>query len=413
MICKQCSLKKQSAFFTLKQLLVQEGLHVSHPVFHSTSYENADDILTTGFKARAGGPGNDAYKDNSVCFSRNLCFAEEDRFGRGEVIFVLDLNKLKNRFKSYTIDYHSRDIDSTKKLTPDEKQQQIFKKRKNPRTFEYEERISRSPKNIRDLNEPETVIPPKYIEAVIIKKGGGGARLWHKFGERKLFLSRTDKDKYNKIQNQTDTQDIYADLTHACMQNDFKEVEFALSGLLPNAGSKFTKEDRDYFLNLAVDYRSHEAVEVLLKHDFLNGTNGYPLRRASEKGLYSTVELLVEYGASTTAIDSIALKMACENNHPKNIMFLIKHGADINVENELPLYYAIVRKNAPLLKFLLENGADPIRLLEDTEEKINDGYTTDIYRVISEWAELKSLLIKHGVPPGMLLPPGLRYNGAG
>lgn len=194
-ICKSCSVGKTSAYASLKRLFAQHDIQITHPVFHSTSYSNADKILSGGFKARAGGPLNDAYHDNSICFTRNLCFSEEETFGfgDGEVIFVLDLNELKNRFKAYPYDYHSRDIDSTKKLTPDEKRQQLEKQRKHPKTYEYEERISRPPSS-----KKETVIPPKYIKAILIK-GSNGRFFWWEWHEKFPFFLRSVGDRYNYI----------------------------------------------------------------------------------------------------------------------------------------------------------------------------------------------------------------------
>lgn len=405
MLCKDCTgIAKQAGYFSLKQLMTQEGVHVEHPVFHSTSYENAAAILTEGFRARAGGKGNDAYEDNSICFTRNLCFSEKERygFGSGQVILVLDLNKLKTRFKTYQVDWHSKNINplTNKKLT-DEDREKLKAHQKRHSDSEYEERVSISPRQTRDTSEPETVIPPKYIEAVIIKKGGGGARLWQKFGEHKLFLTRTDKDKYSLVQKQVDTQDIHADLTQACMQNDFTEVEFALSGLntghLPNAGYKFTEEDRDYFVNLAVSYNSYEALEVLLKHAFLNANNSYPLRKASEMGFYSMVELLIDRGADATSNYSQALRMACENRRYDIIMLLIEHGADIHIHHELPLYFAVKNGNASLIKFLLEKGASPQRLVADIIKEDDS-----LKQVILSSKGILSLFTKYGLTPDLM-----------
>lgn len=184
---------------TLKKALAEAGLHIGHPIFHSTSYSNADKILHGGFKARAGGPGNDAYHDNSICFTRNLCFSEKDNFGAGEVIFVLDLNKLKSRFHTYSYDWYSRDVDSTKKRTPEEKQRQILKQRRVPGAYEYEERASRSPKNVKDIQEPETTIPPRFIAAVIVKQRVEGLKLWQKYKKNIVFITRTPKNTYKFV----------------------------------------------------------------------------------------------------------------------------------------------------------------------------------------------------------------------
>lgn len=187
MICKQCIQTKQAGFFSLKKLL---PAGIGHPIYHSTSFTNAGKILAGGFKSRAGGSYNDAYQDNSVCFSRNLCFSEQGDFGSGQVIFVLDLNKLKHNFKTYQFDW----AEFNRKNNPDYMGDEYL--RKNPEYYEYEERVSRSPMQTRDVEEPETNIPPKYIEAVLVKNSFAAEDLWAAHGGKRPFYIRYANDQY-------------------------------------------------------------------------------------------------------------------------------------------------------------------------------------------------------------------------
>lgn len=98
---------KKASWGTLKHVLSTAGVSIASPLFHSTSIMNAEKILAQGFKARAGGPHNDAYHDNSVCFTRNLDFSKRGDFGSGQVIFILDRTMLANRFHLYGYDWYA------------------------------------------------------------------------------------------------------------------------------------------------------------------------------------------------------------------------------------------------------------------------------------------------------------------
>lgn len=156
---------KTSHWAKLKTLLQEKGVRINTPLFHASPQYSAYKIIAEGFKARAGGPGNDAYHDNAVCFTRNLSFSKTGTFG--DVVFVVDERDLKNRFKTYTYDWVAL------KDTAEE--------RKHPAYFEYETRVSRTPGSF-DVNTPEgkdepaedefclieTVISPRYIKAALI-----------------------------------------------------------------------------------------------------------------------------------------------------------------------------------------------------------------------------------------------------
>lgn len=281
-------LEKQAAFFTLKQILARAGVHVEHPVFHSTRFYDAASILHEGFKARAGGSYNDAYRDNSVCFTRNLCFSEKDYFGNGEVIFVLDLMKLKQHFKTYPYNW----LSNVNKID-----------NKHPDKNENEERVSRSPMPVRDETEPETVIPPKYIIAVILKDERSSKRLaiYNEFKDKKVFVLRKGKDQYSLIQSEADIRSL-ADALNA---QDYDLLKQLLdSGDDPNDFSK------GYALRIAVSYHDTDIVKLLLDHGADPNANEHRtewddktiLEDAVERAVYNdskieTVKLLLKHGA--------------------------------------------------------------------------------------------------------------------
>ena len=55
------AVKKVANSFLVLRALKGAGVGVREPFYHTTSYSNALKILATGFKAKAGGKGNDAY----------------------------------------------------------------------------------------------------------------------------------------------------------------------------------------------------------------------------------------------------------------------------------------------------------------------------------------------------------------
>lgn len=169
MICKTCSISKQAHWAQLKKVLADAGVNISSPLFHTTSVINAHKIVEQGFRARAGGAYNDAYWDNSVCFTRNLELSREGAFG--DVTFILDASQLKSKFHTYSYDWHDINTKPSTKEKPDYR-------RKDPDEFEFEERVSVTPgqhkpkKDMKaqgDICLTETVISPKYIKAVIVK----------------------------------------------------------------------------------------------------------------------------------------------------------------------------------------------------------------------------------------------------
>lgn len=177
---KKSSQIKQAALFNLKGALANKGIELRSPIFHATDISTARKILQTkGFHARAGGPGNDAYLDNAVCFTRDWDYALKGIFGGSQVIFILDKTELRAAgFKVYPFDYN------TVRHFRDERRFNDYRSKAKSYNFEAEERVSKTPPYIKDLlasssvdfehlkqrllNQPETVIPKRYIKAVVV-----------------------------------------------------------------------------------------------------------------------------------------------------------------------------------------------------------------------------------------------------
>lgn len=160
---------------SLKKIFTQAGLHVTQPLFHGTKLSNALKVTKEGFKARAGGPGNDSYYDNAVSFTRDLQYAKSfGETGSSDVIFVVDENQLKNKFKTYAYDYN--EVNKT------DRYDQAQYKRKNPKEYESETRVSLSPGKFKptdklqeeappeDMMVAETNISPRYIKAILVRQ---------------------------------------------------------------------------------------------------------------------------------------------------------------------------------------------------------------------------------------------------
>ena len=167
-------LLKQGSYAKLKSVLSDAGVSITQPLFHSTHAATANKIMQTGFHARAGNGGDNAYWDNAVCFSRDMNYVLRGIFGGAEAIFVVDKSELRSRYKVYPLDYFSlRDMNT--------RHYQLYRQlAKDPAKFEAEERVSLTPSVVERmkadpdlskddlLEERETVIPPKYIKAVIL-----------------------------------------------------------------------------------------------------------------------------------------------------------------------------------------------------------------------------------------------------
>lgn len=208
---KKASIQKESTASNLLKALKRDGISVREPFYHSTNHNKGLSILKSGFKAKAGGPGNDAYYDNAVCFTRNFAYTQKGVFGRAEIIFILDKAELKQRYKIYPYNWFytvkmSKDLpDDEQELfyawirgTQKEKLLSLYKelmgfdsddefisntvkrnfeyllkkfrnlgnKEKNSDFWEFEERVSTS--NPLTGGIKETIISPKYIKAVLI-----------------------------------------------------------------------------------------------------------------------------------------------------------------------------------------------------------------------------------------------------
>lgn len=158
---------KNSHWFNIKKTLAENGININSPLFHSTEYASAAKITQEGFKARAGGVGNDAYYDNSVCFSRSFEYLSGSTMfgGSDKIIFILDANRLK-QFKQYAIDWYENKGGNLG---------ESYSRGKNPDRYEYETRVSLTPYKpkpkevVEDFCLRETVISPRYIEAIIYR----------------------------------------------------------------------------------------------------------------------------------------------------------------------------------------------------------------------------------------------------
>lgn len=204
---------KTANTYSLQRALKKEGISIPFPLYHSTSAKFVESILTSGLKARAGGPKNDAYWGNAICLSRNLDFLLTDpNFGAAGVILVLDRNEIKNKFKTHAYDYfHDRDS------LPGLQKGRFYTKH---RLFEFEERVTdkkKSPsqtEDIKDLGETgdyclpkEVVIAPKYIKAVVITQSVylSNYEYWdeldshiHVFIRKGKNFKPLDKEDYNR-----------------------------------------------------------------------------------------------------------------------------------------------------------------------------------------------------------------------
>ena len=341
MICKKCSIDKQAAYFSLKHLL---PAGIEHPVFHSTSFTNAEKILSEGFKARAGGTHNDAYHDNSVCFSRDLCFSEKDQFGGGQVIFVLDLNKLKHKFKTYSTDWYSRNIDPRVKQDP----RPIEEYTKKHDRHEYEERASVSPKYVRDAEEPETTVPAKYIEAVIVKQSDKSFEWWKQLGYPKNWIVRTSTNRYKKATS----SESFFDLDKMLVDN-VTHREVGVGGV-----------DR--------------VVQLLKAGADPNAYQGSAIIGAVNRGGIDIVRLLFEYGARYAKFFDSLLIRPSRRGDTAVVKILLEHGANAKSEyggtSILEASFAAI-KHPPneqdyreIVSLLLQYGADPRMIDSDYKD---------------------------------------------
>lgn len=317
MICKTCEIEKQAAYFTLKQLL---PAGIEHPIYHTTTFSRAAKILQEGFKARASNMDTDSSQNNAVCFTRNLCYSEKETFGfgNGEVIFVLDLNKLRNQFKTYPYNFHSRHIDPTVKQDKEHPFDAV--RRKDPRHFEYEERVSTTPMRSRGEADIETNIPPKYIEAVLVSPDERGRKLWEQYGDTKQFIMRKNKSQYSLPQGELDFRDLNAELLATW---DWKK-----------------------------------ATELLELGADIHTDSDSALRQACLNGLTKLVRVLLEHGADVHVQDDEPLIFAAMDGHDYVVRALLEHGADVHAKNDMALRKALIKRHEFVVNVLVEYGAD-------------------------------------------------------
>lgn len=196
---------KESTAHLLLHTLKRNGVTVREPFYHATSLSRGISILDEGFKAKAGGPGNDAYYDNAVCFTRNFDYTQKNVFGGSKIIFVLDRSELKTKYKIYPynwfyINSHAKElgpeimkiyrewVKGSSRQSLIEIYENILESNsdfdipfdniikhfrsmgntaKQNQSWEYEERVSTS--NPLTDGVKETYISPKYIKAILIK----------------------------------------------------------------------------------------------------------------------------------------------------------------------------------------------------------------------------------------------------
>lgn len=143
-------------------MLANEGVRIQSPLFHATTEDSSLTIVKEGINARRtnANPDKDGFIDNAVCFTRNLDYVKSGLFGH--VIFIMDEKELKNIFKTYTYDNRYK--------------HQVKRKLEAPVSdrMEFETRVSLSPGKFNPnadaycLFEKTTIIPPKYIKAMLI-----------------------------------------------------------------------------------------------------------------------------------------------------------------------------------------------------------------------------------------------------
>ena len=256
---------KRSSYFALKNVLKEQGVAVSEPLFHATSFTNAPSIIQTGFKARAGGPHNSGYYDNAVCFSRNLNYILKGLFGGAQVIFIVDRRELKAAgFKTYAFDYNF--IRYAFGKDPSFKKYLSAAKNKG-NAFEFEERISRSKPYTKKLQEwedqgkdfddleaelfaqPETVIPHRFIKALVVLGEVTGP-------------AYNQADAYSLTRNNQKLYRPHMQLEKLCLDHDIPVIHYKIDLVDKNKTSyKPSLVDPYDYKKLLTSEMAHEDIE--------------------------------------------------------------------------------------------------------------------------------------------------------
>lgn len=157
------------------------------------------------------------------------------------------------------------------------------------------------------------------------------------------------------------------DVVNYLANNNDQEVDLETLGLILNSNDNifniFTTGVR-YTLHTASRYGYNDFLLRLLQNgadsNRQNRQSWTALVTAVENGHYSTVELLLHYGADPNIVSGGDVYPIHESVSMKRIditMLLLEKGANPNLMR--PLVYAAKQNDFEMTKLLLENGADP------------------------------------------------------
>lgn len=347
---------KESTAHLLLQALKKEGITIKEPFYHATSITNGLKILSQGFKAKAGGPGNDAYYDNAVCFTRNFAYTQRNVFGDSQIIFVLDKNELKQRFKIYPYNWFFI-VSKAKNFKEEEEvlfrawlkgtskkelfnlfKRKVFEEgygeiaevefdkliksfrelldtsRKDNRS-EYEERVSTS--NPLTDGIKETHISPKYIKAILVKDFKIARNLLDFNTDFPVFFYNYKTKGYYPLKSKADIQRIpdedVVDLTSNNKNEKLKDAFHSLNlntyqrlikmGIHPE--SIITSLKEEYFIN----FKYPQILEMMKSEAY--------------KYLQDMEALVLEIQFGDIEVDKLDKFLMLINNPYENMRFLL------------------------------------------------------------------------------------------
>ena len=302
--------KKLGSGYRVLSELRKAGLEIREPFYHATGYSGGARILSSGFKAKAGGEGNDAYYDNALCFTRNFEYTQEKLFGNSDIIFVLDRAELKTRYKVYPYNYFqigsiAKSLENMRgkeeaslylKYQRGIPRRELFKafldskvdlagldslsdgellerygsefkekvdefkkltiKAKGMAAWEFEERVSRT--SLLDGTGAETVIPPKYIKAILVYSYRVLENLFKgHMGEWPVVLF------YNKAKNIYTVVDELDDVFSKVELGSIEDL--SLKNKLDLASASSTSSKPELIKSLILD-GNPRVIETLLNH---------------------------------------------------------------------------------------------------------------------------------------------------
>lgn len=201
---------KQAHLLNLKKELDDLGIHINDFLFHGTNAINLNSILKNGLRSKHGFAYGDANNSNEICFSRSLVFFSKGvspEFGEdADVIFVFDGRELKSRLKSRSVDFFAPKRDKSFPMVSKNK------------SFEFEERFT-----LGDFkNKGETIIPPKYIKAVILRRPP-----IHIPNTDVPILFRTGNGYYMSELDWAEKSNLYEEIA----EDFYNQIEYELYGL--------------------------------------------------------------------------------------------------------------------------------------------------------------------------------------